>query len=75
METNIKNVEELNALKASFPQLLSQLDKVCYAVVQIRDKQQVLDVSVVEHLDTLVDTLHASCATLALLTSSVFNHE
>lgn len=75
METNIKNVEEINALKASFPQLLSQLDKVCYAVNQISDKQQVLDAPMKEKLESLKISLHESCATLALLNFALYHHE
>lgn len=75
MEKNINNVEEIDALKASFPQLLSQLDKVSYAVTQIRDKQQVLDAPMKEQLELLVKSLHTSCATLALLNFSLYDHE
>lgn len=75
MEKNIKSVEEIDALKASFPQLLSQLDKVCYAVTQIRDKQQVLDAPMKDKLESLVMSLHDSCATLALLNFELYDHE
>lgn len=75
MENNSKSLEEMDALRASFPQLLMNLDKVRFAVTQIADKQQVLDVTLQEKLDSLVKILDASCSTLSLLTVSVFNHE
>ena len=75
MEDISKSVEEMNALKASFPQLLVNLDKVRFAVTQIAEKQQVLDITSQEKLDSLVKILDASCRILSQLTESVFNYE
>lgn len=75
MEANSKSVEELDALRASFPQLLMNLDKVRFAVTQISNKQQVLDITLQEKLDSLVKSLDVSCSTLSLLTASVYNYE
>ena len=75
METNSKSVEEMDALKASFPQLLVNLDKVRFAVTQIAEKQQVLDIALQENLDSLVKNLDASCSILSSLTESVYNYE
>lgn len=75
METNIKNIDELEGLRASFARLLVETDKTRFAISQISKKQSVLDTTRLEKLGEVEKCLMAACSSLSLLTASVFNYE
>lgn len=67
--------EEKDALRASFPQLLLQADKVRFALYQINAKQCVLDSVESKHISSAFSELTDVCKHLALLTSTVYDYE